>query len=61
MSGQMDTATALPPGKEHLVRTYLIGFVGPKVGLDVVAKRKIPVPVENRTPAAEHAVSHYID
>jgi len=36
-------------GKNH--GTHRIGgWVGPRAGLDAVAKRKIPSPAENRTP-----------
>jgi len=42
------------PAEETAFGTYLIGgWVGPRVGLDEVAKRKTPAPVRNRTPVVQ--------
>jgi hypothetical protein len=39
-SGQLHAPVALPPGKEPLGTLWKGGWVGPRVGLDVVEKKK---------------------
>jgi len=42
MSGQFHTSAALPPG-EGIPSTHQVGgWMGPRAGLDAMARRKIP-------------------
>jgi hypothetical protein len=50
VSDHLHAPAALPP-RERAPGTHWIGDgVGPGAGMDVVAKKKIPIPVGNRTP-----------
>jgi hypothetical protein len=49
MSGQLHAPAALTPGKQRRVPHW----VGPRVGLNAVAKEKFPAPVGNRTPVIQ--------
>jgi hypothetical protein len=54
MSSQLYTLTSLPLGKRPPPSTYCaVVWVGPRAGLDVVAKIQSPVPARNRTPFAQ--------
>jgi hypothetical protein len=46
VSGQLHAPADSPPGKQQYA-------LGPRAGLDGVAKRKIPAPAKNRTPVAQ--------
>jgi hypothetical protein len=37
------------------------GWVGPRAGLDVVAKRKIPAQAGNRTPVFQSLAGYFTD
>jgi hypothetical protein len=59
VSDQLHAMTALPPGKEPWV-PWIGGLVGPRAGLDMVAKRKIPNPCqEMNTDCLIYNLSHY--
>jgi hypothetical protein len=47
MSDQLHGPTALPPEKKDTGIHWIGGWVGPRVGLDAMAKRKIPAPNGN--------------
>jgi hypothetical protein len=53
--GQLHASAALPPGKEPAVA---IICVGPRAGMDAVAKRKIPSPSGNRTPGPQSSSAY---
>jgi hypothetical protein len=42
VSGQLHISAVLPSGEKHPVTFLRGGWVGPRTGLDAVAKRKIP-------------------
>jgi len=44
------TLRPLYPEERVPVTHWIGGYVGHRAGLDTVAKRKVPVPAENRTP-----------
>jgi hypothetical protein len=44
VSGQLHAPDALPPEKEPPGTHWIGDWVGPRAGLDVVSKRKIPSP-----------------
>jgi len=44
MSGQLHAPAALPAGERALGILWIGGWVGPRVGLGTVEKRKIPSP-----------------
>jgi hypothetical protein len=52
VSCQLHVPAAALPEKEPGIR-WIGGWVGPRAGLDAVAKRKIPVPGGNRTPVVQ--------
>ena len=43
VSGQYHTPAALPPGEDFGIH-WIGGWVGPKVGLDILEKKKSPEP-----------------
>jgi hypothetical protein len=48
--GQLHTPVALPPRKEPPGTHWIVGWVGPRAGLDLVMKRKIPCPCPDSNP-----------
>jgi hypothetical protein len=50
------TSRLLYPGAR-----FLVGWVGPRAGLDTLAMKNIPSPAGNRTPFVQTIVSHYTD
>jgi hypothetical protein len=55
MSGQLHAPASLVPGESTLPTNWIGGWVGPKSGLDAVAKRKNHIigPVGNRIPVIQ--------
>jgi hypothetical protein len=49
VSGQLHAAVALPRGERAPGIPWVGGWVGPRAGLDMVVKRKIPNLSKNRT------------
>jgi hypothetical protein len=50
VSGQLHAPTALPTGKEPLITHWIGSWVGSRVVLDSVMKRKIPSPRRESNP-----------
>jgi hypothetical protein len=63
VSGQYHAPAALPPGKEPHSTHWIGGWVGPRISLDDVEKRKMLHCREwNLISSAVHSVAHrYID
>jgi hypothetical protein len=56
VSGHIHAPAALSPGQQRRYPFDMIwGWVGPRAGLDAVAKRKMPIsaPAGNRTPIVQ--------
>jgi len=46
VSGQLHIPTGLPLGERALDTHWIGGWLGPRAGLDMVVKRKIPSPCQ---------------
>jgi hypothetical protein len=53
VSNQLHAPAALLPGKEPLGTHRIRAWVGPRAGLDAVAKRKNPFPGGDRSPIVQ--------
>jgi hypothetical protein len=63
VSGKLHAPAALPPGKNQGIQ-WIGRWVGPTAGLDMVVKRKIPIPRRKsnpRTPIVQPMGSRYTD
>jgi hypothetical protein len=64
VSSQLHALAALPPGEGAPGIHWIGGWVGPRVILDTVSKRKIPSPCQefkSKYPIVQPIISHYND
>jgi hypothetical protein len=61
VSGQHHAPAALYPGERNLGTHCTGGWVGPRAGLDVEARRKIPCLCRGSNPGRLVLVRHYTD
>jgi hypothetical protein len=56
VSDQLQCLAAFPPSTD-----FIGGWVGPRVGLDIVANRNDSAPSGNQTPVIQPEVSYFTD